>query len=183
MRTLTEQLSQYASYHRDRRNIATHFAGIPMILLATCIFLSRPVFPAFRMAVSPAVFVAMAAGIFYLALDARFGIAMCTVLALCLAAARWFAAQGTMMWLGAGAALFVMGWAIQLIGHQHYEGRKPAFLDDLMGLLIGPLFVVAEAGFALGFRKDLAGAIEANAGPTLGNAPESSPEAKQVRGT
>lgn len=32
MRTLTDHLRQYAAYHRDRRNIVTHFAGIPMIV-------------------------------------------------------------------------------------------------------------------------------------------------------
>ena len=44
MRTLTQQLTQYAAYHRDRRNIATHFIGIPMIVLALAVLLSRPAF-------------------------------------------------------------------------------------------------------------------------------------------
>ena len=43
MKTLTDQLAQYATYHRDRRNIATHLVGIPMILLALQVLLSRPV--------------------------------------------------------------------------------------------------------------------------------------------
>ena len=30
MKTLTDHLAQYAAYHRDRRNIATHFIGIPL---------------------------------------------------------------------------------------------------------------------------------------------------------
>ena len=42
MKTLVDHLSQYADYHRDRRNIATHFVGIPMIVLAVAILLSRP---------------------------------------------------------------------------------------------------------------------------------------------
>ncbi len=28
--------------------------------------------------------------------------------------------------------MFVIGWAIQFVGH-HYEGRKPAFVDDVTG--------------------------------------------------
>ena len=56
-------------------------------------------------------------------------------------------------------ALFVVGWAIQFVGHL-FEGRKPAFMDDLVGLLVGPLFIVAEWGFALGLRKELLAAIE-----------------------
>jgi uncharacterized membrane protein YGL010W len=50
-----------------------------------------------------------------------------------------------------GVAMFVVGWAIQFVGH-HYEGRKPAFVDDVTGLIVGPLFVVAELAFMLGLR-------------------------------
>ena len=38
-------------------------------------------------------------------------------------------------------------------------------MDDLVGLFIGPLFVVAEALFAVGLRHDLLRAIEARVGP------------------
>ncbi|HEY1418157.1 MAG TPA: Mpo1-like protein, partial [Myxococcaceae bacterium] len=41
MRTLAQQLTQYAGYHRDRRNIAGHFVGIPAIYFAVVILLSR----------------------------------------------------------------------------------------------------------------------------------------------
>ena len=34
MKTLIDQLGQYGAYHRDPRNIATHFVGVPMIMLA-----------------------------------------------------------------------------------------------------------------------------------------------------
>ena len=34
MKTLTDHLTQYAAYHQDSRNVATHFVGIPMIVLA-----------------------------------------------------------------------------------------------------------------------------------------------------
>ena len=32
-KTLTDHLATYAEYHRDRRNIATHFFGVPMIVV------------------------------------------------------------------------------------------------------------------------------------------------------
>ena len=41
-------------------------------------------------------------------------------------------------------AIFVVGWAIQFLGHK-FEGMKPAFFDDVKQLLIGPIFVAAEA--------------------------------------
>jgi uncharacterized membrane protein YGL010W len=59
---------------------------------------------------------------------------------------------------------FVVGWVWQFVGHI-YEGRKPAFVDDLRGLLVGPMFMVAEAGFGLGAWQALRGAIDAEAGP------------------
>ncbi len=35
-----------------------------------------------------------------------------------------------------------------------------------MGLVVGPLFVVAELGFLLGLRADVQQAVEHRAGPT-----------------
>ncbi|MFO0325387.1 MAG: Mpo1-like protein, partial [Burkholderiales bacterium] len=34
MRTAEQLLVQYAAYHRDRRNIATHFVGVPVIVFS-----------------------------------------------------------------------------------------------------------------------------------------------------
>ena len=56
------------------------------------------------------------------------------------------------------------GWILQFIGH-HYEGKKPAFVDDIMGLAIGPLFVLAELSFELGLRNKLKSDIEDVSGP------------------
>ncbi len=53
---------------------------------------------------------------------------------------------------------------LQFIGH-HYEGKKPAFVDDIMGLAIGPLFVLAELSFELGLRSALKEEIERRSGP------------------
>jgi uncharacterized membrane protein YGL010W len=69
------------------------------------------------------------------------------------------AAQSIVLWLASGLGMFFIGWVIQFVGH-YYEGRKPAFMDDLMGLAIGPLFIVAELGFLLGLRRDVCRAVE-----------------------
>lgn len=155
MKTLIDHLSQYADYHRDPRNIRTHFVGVPMIMLAVTVLLSRPAWLAGGLLpLSPALLAALAASVFYFRLDARYGLAMAAALAAMLAAGQWLSAQGTALWLGAGVGLFVVGWVIQFVGH-HYEGRKPAFVDDLVGLIVGPLFVAAEIGFALGLRREV----------------------------
>jgi uncharacterized membrane protein YGL010W len=50
------------------------------------------------------------------------------------------------------------------VGHV-WEGRKPAFFDDLRGLLVGPMFVLAELLMALGLLRGLRETIEQAAGP------------------
>ncbi len=163
MKTLTDHLTQYAAYHQDRRNVATHFVGIPLIVLAVTILLSRPQWQMGALLLSPAVLVALASSWFYARLDMRFGIVMAMLLAASLAASQWFAAQSTSLWLGWGVGLFVLGWAIQFLGH-YYEGKKPAFVDDLMGLLVGPLFLVAEAAFHFNMRIDVRDEIQRRLG-------------------
>lgn len=164
MKTLEEQLSQYAAYHRDSRNIGTHFIGVPMIVVAVTILLSRPSFDAGAFTLSPALVAALAAAIFYLRLDLKLGALMAVLLGMCLAAGAWAASLSTVAWVSTGVGLFVMGWLIQFIGHA-WEGRKPAFVDDLVGLIIGPLFVTAEALFAFGMMPKLKHEVERRAGP------------------
>jgi uncharacterized membrane protein YGL010W len=176
MRNLTDQLAQYAEYHRDTRNIATHFVGIPMIVLALAVLLSRPVlsgagWPLAAVPLSPAWLLFGASTLYYLVLDVPLGIMMAVVAALCLTFGAWLAQQGTALWLAGGIGLFLVGWVFQFIGHVAYEHRKPAFVDDLVGLVIGPIFVLAEALFALGWRPALLAAIEARAGRTHINPP------------
>jgi uncharacterized membrane protein YGL010W len=56
MKSLVDHLSQYAAYHRDPRNIASHFIGIPLIVVAVAVLLSRPNGPG-GLWLSPAVLV------------------------------------------------------------------------------------------------------------------------------
>lgn len=166
MKDLNQHLSQYAAYHRDKRNIATHFIGIPMIVFAVITLLSRPALDIFGMSITPALIVAILTTTFYLKLDIRFGITMGLILLAGLVAAKPIALMSTAGWLAWGIGMFVVGWVIQFIGH-YYEGKKPAFVDDIVGLVIGPLFVLAEFCFMLGLRKEVEAAIVHSAGPTL----------------
>lgn len=90
---------------------------------------------------------------------------MSSLTALCLLAAASLVSHYPSSWVIIGIALFVVGWIFQTIGHI-WEGRKPAFVDDLVGLLVGPLFVVAEFLFFFKIGKDLQSQIEGIAGPT-----------------
>lgn len=157
---LVHHLAKYAAYHRNPRNIATHMVGIPLIVLAVVVLLSRPVLPVGAVALTPAMLAALAATIWYLRLDRPFGWAMAAVLALACLAGLAIGRAATPVWLATGIGTFVLGWAIQFAGHA-IEGRKPAFIDDLRGLLVGPLFVLAEIVFALGGRPAIHRAVQA----------------------
>lgn len=172
MRSLTDQLSQYAAYHRDRRNVHTHFVGIPMIVLALTTLLGRWVLVSWPLALpggtahidlTAAGVVSSLVSLYYLRLDARFGLVMSVLLSILTLAGESLARHPFAEWLTLGLGLFVVGWIFQFVGH-YFEGRKPAFVDDLIGLLIGPLFVVAEAGFLLGLRRDVEAQVIRQAG-------------------
>jgi len=163
VKTLIDHLSNYAAYHRDSRNVATHFVGIPMIVLAVTVLLGRPAMPLGdgSLYMTPAMVLYVLACLFYLRLSFGFGVTMAVILAFFVWAGAWFAALPTVAWLASGVGLFVAGWIIQFVGH-YFEGRKPAFVDDLVGLIVGPLFLVAEAAFAIGLARRTHDAMLAN---------------------
>ena len=167
MKSFVEHLSKYAAYHRDKRNVATHYVGVPMIVAGVVTMLSRPAFMHIDgIAISPAAILVAITALFYLRLDIRFGTVMSTFLAACLWLGQLLAVQPTAIWLSWGAGVFLVGWVFQFIGH-YFEGKKPAFVDDILGLVIGPIFVAAELAFEMGLRKDVQDAVEARVGPTF----------------
>jgi uncharacterized membrane protein YGL010W len=167
MTSLEQNLTQYAAYHRDRRNIATHFVGVPMIVFSGVLALAVVTIPVGPVAVTLAAVMSIAASAYYFRLDLGLGVAMAVALfAMCAGASEITHRAGSGPALGIAAATFVAGWAIQFLGH-HYEGVKPAFYDDVKQLLIGPLFVCAEAAFLLGARPALRRYIEDRVGPTV----------------
>lgn len=158
MTQLVRQLAKYGAYHRDARNRATHMVGIPMIVLALEVLLSRASVTLGGVGITAAMAVSAAASLFYLRLDARFGLAMAVLLALASWLGACVAALSLGPWLATGLGLFVVGWALQFVGHA-WEGRRPAFVDDIVGLLLGPLFVLAELAFRLGLRPEVEQAV------------------------
>jgi uncharacterized membrane protein YGL010W len=167
MNNIAQCLTQYAAYHRDRRNIATHFVGVPMIVFAVILALATASIPAGSMQVTVAALVSLAACVYYLRLDFAFGLTLSLALfAMCAAASEMTARMSTGSALAYAAAIFAIGWALQFLGHK-FEGMKPAFFDDAKQLLIGPLFVCAELYFLLGARPGLRRYIEERVGPTV----------------
>jgi uncharacterized membrane protein YGL010W len=166
-RSAVDLLKQYAEYHRDQRNILTHFVGVPMIVFAVGVLLSRPTLVLGGLALTPAWLLFALVAVWYLT-RGHLGIGLATALAIgvLLTLAHRVNGGGVVQWLAWGVGFFVVGWIIQFIGH-YYEGRKPAFADDMVGLLVGPMFVVLEMLAPLGLFKGLLATIERHAGPTF----------------
>jgi len=167
MSKLEQHLIKYALYHRDTRNILTHFIGVPLIVFAVIGLLYFPITSLSSILVTPALVLLVLSIFFYICLDVRLGL----IMALLYSMGLWgighiytsMSSQlGYFYLLFSG--VFIIGWVIQFIGH-YYEGKKPAFIDDLVGLLIGPLFVVVEILFKVGLLKSLEARILEHAGP------------------
>ena len=166
MRNATELMVQYAAYHRDRRNIATHFVGIPLIVFGIGVLLARTGVDIGGFTLTPAWVVWVLGTAWYLTRgNLVLGAATAFVSFVLFGMAHQVAHGSVSSWLAWGAGSFVVGWVAQFIGH-YYEGRKPAFVDDLVGLLVGPMFVTAELLFALGWGLGLLQEIERRVGPT-----------------
>jgi len=156
----TRQFATYASYHRDSRNRATHFIGIPAIVFSLLVPLALWRFPLFGLDASAAWVVALAALAGWIALDLTIGLAMVVAMVPLLVVAEWVAASGgaAIAWI-VFAIFFIGGWAFQLVGHV-FEGRRPALVDNLFQAFIGPMFIMAEVLMGLGLKPDLRRVID-----------------------
>jgi len=158
MKPIEEQMATYAAYHQDARNKATHFIGVPIIVLSLFIPLAW-----LRIGdVSAAMVLAGVLIVYYLMLEAWLGIAMLVVFGVL----AWVGQQLAMMGAATGwtwfAVLFIGGWILQLVGHV-YEGRRPALTDNLFQIFVAPIFLAAELFFALGYKPALHAAVQERA--------------------
>ena len=162
MKSIEEQVATYAAYHQDARNKATHFIGVPVIVLSLFIPLSWLRFDLGGVAISAAMLLAAAVLVYYFILDVPLALAMLVVFA----ALAWIGETIAMLGAAPGwtwfAVLFIGGWILQLVGHV-YEGRRPALADNLLQIFVAPIFLAAEVFFALGYKPALHAAVQERA--------------------
>lgn len=156
MRTVEEQLSNYKSVHFNKRNIVTHFVGIPLIIWAVTVLLSLNTFTIeltnTNITLTPAIIFFTITLLYYFKLHLKLALGMLVYVAINLYLASLVSVMENALTIA--IVVFVVGWVLQFIGHI-FEKAKPAFLDDLMGLVIGPLFLMAEVYFSLGLENAL----------------------------
>jgi uncharacterized membrane protein YGL010W len=155
------QLAEYADYHRDRRNCLMHVIGNPILFMAAVLPLSLLPIAIFGVQISAAPLLVIPALILWVAWDVGLGLAIVVTAVPLLYAAATIANHVSVaaVWL-ITALLTGLGWALQIVGHQFFERRRPALLDNPIHMLISPMYLFAKLFVALGFRRDLAPLLE-----------------------
>jgi len=155
MKSDVEQLSTYKSVHLNKNNLKTHFVGIPLIIWAVLVLMSLLRFPldGGDFQITLAMVFVLGVLVYYFLLNTRLAIGTVLFILPVLASAEILVRNlenSALIALG----VFTIGWIFQFIGHG-YEKAKPAFVDDINQLLIGPFFLMAELFFILGKEKAL----------------------------
>jgi uncharacterized membrane protein YGL010W len=154
MKNIEEQMSFYAAYHQDARNKATHFIGVPAIMLSLFIPLAWIRFDIGGVTLTAAMLFAAVVVLYYFFLDVPLALAMLVVTGILVFVGEKIAGLGAVQGWIWFALLFVGGWILQLVGHV-FEGRKPALADNLFQIFVAPIFLAAEVFFALGYKPAL----------------------------
>lgn len=146
MRDIHQWFGSYAGDHQNRTNRAIHWVCVPAIMWAViaALWTIPPILPQWFQPGLWAVVAMFAAFLFYHRLSRNLSYAMAIVFIVS-GAIAW-ALYGALGWrnlLILAAVLFVAAWIGQFIGHA-IEGRRPAFLTNIVQLLIGPAWLMGK---------------------------------------
>ena len=161
MKTLVDQMSMYAAYHKDATNKAIHFVFVPLIIWSAMgLLVQIGSWPLGAIEITVAHLIAAVLLAYYLYLDFPLGVAMVFLFTVMLVTVLQVQTA-----LGSGAwmlflAVFAGSWIAQLVGHAAFEHRKPALADNVFQVFVAPIFVMAEWAFTLGLRRQLREEVE-----------------------
>jgi len=133
------RLDEYTAFHRSFANEVCHFIGIPLIICGAGTLLGAvPLFNLGSFVITLSEPVLLMISLFYV-IEAR-GLGLITALLM-----TALGVLGRTLPFTVGLALFLFGWALQFIGHARFEGSSPAFLRNLLHLLVGPAWLVERS--------------------------------------
>jgi uncharacterized membrane protein YGL010W len=138
MRRIESLFADYAAFHQTKGNKWFHRLGIPLIMLTAIGMLVRvSLGEVGGVRIDAAMLLIALSTIYYLTVEWRLAIPMLAV-----SIAMYFA--GAALPMSINVAIFILGWIFQFIGHSVYEKKNPAFLRNLVHLLIGPLWILND---------------------------------------
>lgn len=130
--------ADYAAYHQTAGNKTFHRLGIPMIMLTLLGMLTLvPLVDIGTVRIDAAMVLIAASTAWYFLVEWRLAVAMLAVSIVMYYIGAWIP-------LPVNAALFVLGWILQFIGHRVYEKKNPAFFRNFVHLLVGPLWILND---------------------------------------
>lgn len=163
------QLAYYADAHRDRVNSIMHIIGNPILFVAVTLPLCLLPVRVFGVHISAATLLVIPVLLLWTAWDIAIGLAIVVASIPLLFAANAIAGHVSVLWLWIIAVgLFVLGWVLQIIGHQLFEGNRPSLLDNPVQMLISPMYIFAKLFITLGLRPDLAAVLRKSQQTPLG---------------
>jgi uncharacterized membrane protein YGL010W len=152
MRTINDWFASYSADHRNHTNRAIDGVCVPVIMWAViaALWTIPPILPQWFRPGLWAVLAMFAAFLFYRRLSRNLAFAMALVFIVS-GAIAWalYGLLGPRPLLILAAVLFVAAWIGQFIGHA-IEGRRPAFLTNIVQLLIGPAWLMGKLMRRLG---------------------------------
>jgi uncharacterized membrane protein YGL010W len=155
MRTVNQWLDEYGESHRNPRNKALHWICVPVIVWSIIGLLWSLPMPAGWRVLHPDVNWAAISVVVALAYYAVLSIRLALGAAVTFLAMLWSIdltdRSGWWPLWGISIGAFALAWVGQFIGHA-IEGKRPSFFKDVQFLLIGPLWLLADAYRRLGIR-------------------------------
>lgn len=139
MRTIQEYFCEYEGHHCNKYNKMTHYVGIPLIILGLMGLLARipyyfEVYAGYRIDFAIITTIAVYF-LFYVRMHFLLSVFMLISLGGLYVGSMYLSLY--VLW-----GVFVFGWILQLLGHVIFEKEKPSFMDNLVHLLIGPLWIL-----------------------------------------
>lgn len=157
MRSAQQWFAAYAQTHQHPTNKRIHFFCVPLIMWSLLALLWHvPLSPIERLGIpfaNGATLLLLFACVFYARLGFQYLFGMVGVAGLMLGLT---AVMDAAHWplIPIALAVFVGAWIGQFVGHK-IEGKKPSFFEDLLFLLIGPLWILTHLTTRWGRRNPI----------------------------
>ena len=154
-KTADDWFAEYGVCHQNPTNKLLHWICIPLIMLSLLALIWSVPVPAAFSGIVPGFnwcwLVVILSSLFYWRLSVSLGVGMLLVTACMVGMIVGFDRLAVWPLRFTALIMFVLAWIGQFVGHK-IEGAKPAFVDDLKFLLIGPLWLLGFVYRKLGIR-------------------------------
>lgn len=151
MKSINDWLNAYGESHQNKTNQLIHKVCVPIITFTVIGILWSLPFVKNDYFINWGTLFVLGCLVFYFTLSKKYFLGMCFVTLPMLGLAHFLNQKEILLRLS--IILFVLAWIGQFYGHK-IEGKKPSFFQDLVFLLIGPLWVLKSLFTKLGIASN-----------------------------